>query len=133
MFLRSTAASRFLFLGEGTGAAVDGGEPVSSDNACAPPKGEAGEPHEDVLKASPDEAVAALKRGLEIDQPSATDATRGATLTTTLGPGPATYVSEFHAVEFELQAGSLDEELPVEMAITQGLAFVDCHTEGSGG
>ncbi|CAM9777830.1 unnamed protein product, partial [Ectocarpus sp. 4 AP-2014] len=35
------------------------------------------------------------------------------------------------AIEFELQAGSLDEELPLEMTITRGLAFVDCRTEGS--
>lgn len=52
--------------------------------------------------------------------------------TTSLGPGPATYVSKAHAVEFELQDGSLDEELPLEITITQGLAFVDCRTEGSG-
>lgn len=52
-------------------------------------------------------------------------------LTTSLGPGPVTYVSEPHAIEFELQAGSLDEELSLGMTITRNLAFVDCRTEGS--
>lgn len=59
-------------------------------------------------------------------------AKRKATLTTSLGPGPATYVSQVHAVEFELQTGSLDQELPVEMAITQDLAFVGCRTQETG-
>ncbi|CBN78661.1 conserved unknown protein [Ectocarpus siliculosus] len=52
-------------------------------------------------------------------------------LMTSLGPGPATYVSKRHSIEFELQAGSLDEELALEMTITRSLAFVDCRTEGS--
>lgn len=41
-------------------------------------------------------------------------------------------MSKAHAVKFELQDGSLDEELPLEITITQGLAFMECHTEGSG-
>lgn len=55
----------------------------------------------------------------------------GDVLTTSLGPGPVTYVSKRHAIEFELQAGSLNEELPLEMTISRRLAFVDCRTEGT--
>ena len=59
---------------------------------------------------------------------------RRTTLTSSLGPGPATYSSTAHAVEFELQAGSLEEELALEISITQSLAIVDCHTQaGSSG
>ena len=50
-------------------------------------------------------------------------------LTTSLGPGRATYACEAHSVEFELEVGSLKEELPAEVSITQGLAFVKCRTE----
>ena len=76
-----------------------------------------------------------FNRAANSDLPSPQEtalAAREANLTPSLGPGPATYVSEAHAVEFELQAGSLDERLPVKMTITQGLAFVDCSAEGSG-
>lgn len=81
------------------------------------------------LKTPPEEALATLNRRLSESFLDVLEAT----LTTSLGPGPVTYVSRAHAVEFELQAGSLDEELPVEVTISQGLAFVDCRTEeGSG-
>lgn len=88
---------------------------------------------EDDLKTSPAEAV--MSHGLDNVSPSPpvnTLTARDAVLATSLGPGPATYASRAHAVEFELQAGSLDEEMPLEVAITQGLAFVDCGTEESG-
>ena len=87
------------------------------------------------LSLSEGEAEAALRRGLDNDQLSPQEtplAARDVILTPSLGPGPMTYLSEAHAVEFELQAGSLDEELPVKVTITQSLAFVDCRTEGSG-
>lgn len=77
--------------------------------------------------------VAVLSRGLDDGIPPPQDTASGAreaTLTMSLGPGPATYVSDAHAIEFELQAGSLDEELPLQMTISQRLAFVDCRTEG---
>eukprot|EP00752_Nemacystus_decipiens_P006258 g5643.t1 len=81
------------------------------------------------LKTAPEEAV--LSRGLDNESPSPPKdvvATRDV-LTTSLGPGPATYASRAHAVEFELQAGSLDERIPLGLTITQGLAFVDCGTD----
>ena len=121
--------------GECVGAATDGGGSVSGDAARQPPRGEA-ENECGSLNMPPYEAVAAaLNRGLDNDPPSHHEAplvTKEATLTTSLGPGPVTYVSEAHAVEFELQARSLDEELPVEMTITRDLAFVDCNAEESG-
>lgn len=88
---------------------------------------------EDDLKTPPEEAV--LSRGLDNESPSPrvnTAAARDPILTTSLGPAPAIYVSRAHAVELELQAGSLDDEIPLEVTITQGLAFVDCGTEESG-
>lgn len=88
---------------------------------------------DDLKTSSPEEAV--LSRRLDSELPSPRESTLAAPdaiLTTSLGPGAATYVSRTHAVEFELQSGSLDEEVPLETTITQGLAFVDCGTEGSG-
>lgn len=81
------------------------------------------------------EETAALSHQLNRELPSPEEtalAARDAVLTTSLGPGPVTYVSNAHAVEFELQDGSLDEELPLQITIAKRLAFVDCHTEGSG-
>lgn len=63
--------------------------------------------------------------------PNSTLAGRKSTLTTSLGPGSAIHVSEPHAIEFELQEGSLEANVPAEVTITQGLAFVDCETEAS--
>lgn len=89
---------------------------------------------EDGLKTPPEEAK--LSRGLDNELPSpgrpTAVAARDAVLTTSLGPGAAIYVSRAYAVELELQDGSLDEEMPLEVTITQGLAFVNCGTEESG-
>eukprot|EP00903_Cladosiphon_okamuranus_P015149 g14007.t2 len=88
---------------------------------------------EEALKTPPEEPL--LRRRVhdvltpEEVAPGATEST----LATSLGPGPMTYVSSAHAVEFELQDGSLDGELPVEITITQGLAFVDCGSNRSDG
>lgn len=94
------------------------------------------EVNEDNLGASPEASPGdvVVSRGVDGNLASPREPTvvsRDAVLTTSLGPGPATYVSKAHAVEFELQAGSLEEELSLEMTITQGLTFVDCSTEGS--
>ncbi|CAN0359791.1 unnamed protein product [Ectocarpus sp. 6 AP-2014] len=80
---------------------------------------------EDPLEGLPEEAIAALSLGAEDDLPPP----RKSILTASLGPGPAKYVSIAHAVELELEAGSLEEEVPLEISITQGLAFVECPTE----
>lgn len=87
---------------------------------------------QDDPETSPEAAV--LRRGHDNESSSPranTLAARDAILTTSLGLGPATYVSRAHAVEFELQTGSLEEEVPLEVTITQGLAFVDCGREDS--
>lgn len=109
----------------------------ASKTSCAIPRSEdeedddEEEDDEKAFKTSPDEP--SLSRGLDDNIPSQEMAPNAleSTLTASLGPGPVTYVSEAHAIEFELQDGSLDEELPVKMTITQGLAFVDCRTEGT--
>lgn len=54
------------------------------------------------------------------------------TLAMSLGPGPSTYTSINHAVELELQAGSLAEEVPFPVKVTPSLKFVECPTEGFG-
>lgn len=118
--------------GQGAEAAAGGDGSVSGVTALQSRKGKIGEMK---VETSHDQALAALSHGLDSNRPSLrgnTLATREAILTTSLGPGPATYLSEAHGVEFELQAGSLDEKLPVEMTITQRLAFVECHAEGLG-
>lgn len=85
------------------------------------------------LKASVTEETLTLGLDNELTPSQETTLTaQDDVLTQRLGPGPATYVSKAHAVEFELQAGSLDEELPIEMTITRRLDFVNCRTEGSG-
>eukprot|EP00752_Nemacystus_decipiens_P015533 g13859.t2 len=89
---------------------------------------------EDGLKTSPEEGM--VSGGVEYLQPSSrletTAVAQDDILTKFMGPGPKIYVSKAHAVELELQAGSLDAELPVEISITQRLAFVECRTEGVG-
>ena len=54
------------------------------------------------------------------------------TLAQSLGPGPSVYTSTIHAVELELQAGSLAEEVPLPVKVTPSLQFVECRTEESG-
>lgn len=88
-----------------------------------------------VVKASPPEAGARSSHGTSKDLSSRETtalAVRDTVLTTSFGPGPVTYVSRAHAVEFELQDGSLDEELSLEITIAKRLAFVDCRTEEAG-
>lgn len=73
-----------------------------------------------------------MSRGLDNHLPpfqGPTPISQDATLTTSFGPDPSTYVSEAHDVEFELQAGSLDDEVSHEITITRRLAFVDCLTD----
>eukprot|EP00752_Nemacystus_decipiens_P002890 g2689.t1 len=53
------------------------------------------------------------------------------TLAQSLGPGPSVYTSVIHAVELELQAGSLAEEVPHPVKVTPSLKFVECRIEGS--
>ena len=57
---------------------------------------------------------------------------RAVTLARSLGPDPSTFTSPIHAVELELEAGSLAEEVPFPVKVTQSLEFVECRTEGSG-
>ena len=57
---------------------------------------------------------------------------RAATLARSLGPDPSTFTSPIHAVELELEAGSLAEEVPFPVKVTPSLEFVECRTEGSG-
>lgn len=88
-----------------------------------------------VLEASPPEAGPGSSHGTsnELSPRGETAlAVRDTVLTTSFGPGPATYVSRAHAVEFEVQDGSLEEELPLEITITQRLTFVDCRAEEVG-
>eukprot|EP00752_Nemacystus_decipiens_P013425 g11888.t1 len=90
-------------------------------------EGKRGKINEEGRKMSSEETTATLSQG-----PSARSRDTGQdTLTPSLGPAPVTYVSRAHAVEFELEAGSLDEELPFEMTISRRLAFVDCRTAES--
>ena len=56
----------------------------------------------------------------------------GVVLAHSLGQGPSVYTSTIHAVELELQAGSLAEEVPLPVKVTPSLQFVECRTEGPG-
>ena len=109
-------------------------EEASKTSPCPIPRSEDEEEvDEEGSRTSPEESSLSRERDdnqppQEVPLPRNTLKT---TLTTTLGRGPVTYLSEAHAVEFELQDGSLDDELPAEITITQGLAFVDCRTDGS--
>lgn len=60
------------------------------------------------------------------------DPLKEVTLAQSLGPGRSVYTSTIHAVELELQAGSLVEEVPHPVKVTPSLKFVECRTEGSG-
>ena len=101
------------------------------------PKNESSSPEKNtlVLKASSPEAGTGSSHGTKSESSSREEtalAVRDTVLTTSFGPGPATYVSRAHAVEFEVQDGSLEEELPLEITITQRLTFVDCRAEEVG-
>lgn len=54
------------------------------------------------------------------------------TLADSLGPGPSTYTSISHAVELELQAGSLADEVLLPVKVTPSLKFVECRAGGLG-
>eukprot|EP00752_Nemacystus_decipiens_P010261 g9145.t1 len=54
------------------------------------------------------------------------------TLSHSLGPNHATYVSTSHGVELEVQAGALSEEVHLPVTVSPRLQFVDCPVGGLG-
>lgn len=82
----------------------------------------------EVVEAEQESIPLCRARNLE-QEPGAS--LKGVVLAQSLGAGPSVYASTMHAVELELQDGSLPEEVSRPVKVTPCLKFVECPTEES--